>query len=71
MRKMDKGKKAHSPQISDIQKELIVEIIRVIDQNLEQCFPEIERSTFMALFGDLIVFENNFIMPTSSGVSKV
>lgn len=31
LRKIENKKKAHSPQISDIQKELIVEIIRVLD----------------------------------------
>ena len=31
LKKIENKKKAHSPQISDIQKELIVEIIRVLD----------------------------------------
>lgn len=70
-RKIDKGKKAHSPQISDVQKELIVEIIRVLDKNLELCFPEIKRETFLSQFGELIAFEQTFQFPRNSGVTGI
>lgn len=36
------------------QKKIILEIIRIIDENLNTCFPQIDRNNFLETFNDII-----------------
>jgi hypothetical protein len=41
--------------VKERQKKIILEIIRIIDENLSTCFPQIDRNNFLETFNDVIL----------------
>lgn len=46
---------AEAPETPMIQKDLIVEIVRLLERDLKECFPEITRSMFIEQFKGLLL----------------